>query len=423
MGTTVGNAGNPASLGAATARLGGRRLLLGVTGCIAAYKVPELARRLRAEGAEVRVIISGGGAKFVTPETMRAVSGHKALLDGEAPVTDDGMDHIALAKWCDAMLICPASANTLAKLSHGMADSVIAATALATAAPVMVAPAMNRNMWLHPATAANVVRLRERGVIFAGPAIGAQACGDHGPGRMLEPSELLQCAKGLFSNKLLLGKRVMVTAGATREPIDPVRYISNRSSGLMGCAVATAAREAGAEVLLVSAATSHEVSDSVQVRPVATAEQMRQAVLQEVSRQDIYIGAAAVSDYRCQEPMPGKIKREAQPSPSIQLRSNPDIIAELGTMSRRPFLVGFAAETDDLVGNARNKLQRKGLDMVVANKVGTDTGFGDVENELLVIWADGMTSIGKARKRKLADELIPVIASRYKEARHANKNH
>ena len=405
-----------------TAHLSGRRLALGVTGCIAAYKIPELARLLRADGAEVRVIISNGGAKFVTPDTMQTVSGHKVLHD-ESSVADDGMDHIALAKWCDAMLICPASANTLAKLSHGMADNAITTTALASAAPIMVAPAMNRNMWLHPATAANVTRLHERGVIFAGPTVGAQACGDHGPGRMLEPSELLQCTRNLFSNKLLLGKKVMVTAGATREPIDPVRYISNRSSGFMGCAVASAARAAGAEVLLVSAATSHDTPDSIQVKPVATAEQMRQAVLQEISRHDIYIGAAAVSDYRCQEPMPGKIKREQQPAPSIRLRPNPDIIAELGAMDKRPFLVGFAAETSDLMDNAKSKLQRKGLDMVVANKVGTDMGFGDVENELLVVWADGMTSIGKAGKRKLADELIPLIANRYEEARHANKNH
>ncbi|MGV0005602.1 MAG: bifunctional phosphopantothenoylcysteine decarboxylase/phosphopantothenate--cysteine ligase CoaBC [Candidatus Porifericomitaceae bacterium WSBS_2022_MAG_OTU9] len=404
--------------------LTGKHILLGVTGGIAAYKTPELVRLLCADGAEVRVIISDTGTDFVTPITMQAVSGHPVLQSGKHTATaSNGMDHIALARWCDAMLICPATANSLAKLAHGIADDLLTTTALATTAPIMVAPAMNHGMWQHPATQANMHCLRSRHVAIAGPGIGAQACGEEGPGRMLEPTELLEHGRRLFHSAELHGRKLLVTTGSTKEYIDPVRYMTNRSSGIMGQAVAIAAREAGADVLLIAGETTQAAPDGMNLERVTTAAEMRRAVLDNIAEQDIYIGVAAVCDYRCREPATSKIKRADQSSLNLELQANPDIIAELGTKPGHPFLVGFAAETDNLLTHAKTKLQQKGIDMIVANKVGANAGFGDVENELFVIWHDGHIHIAEANKQKLARNLMPIIAAHYKKANHANTNH
>ncbi len=391
--------------------LANKHILLGVTGSIAAYKAAELVRRLREAGAEVRVVLSAGGAEFVTPLTFQALSGHPVhseLLDTEA---EAAMGHIALARWADALVVAPASANFLARLAQGRADDLLSAIGLATEAPVAVAPAMNRQMWASAATQGNLATLRERGVHVFGPAAGDQACGETGPGRMLEAADIARHAAELFDTGVLAGRRVLVTAGPTREAIDPVRYLSNRSSGRMGYAVAQAAAEAGAHVTLISGPTALATPPRVERIDVRSAQDMHAAVMARAADADIFIATAAVADYRPAAPSAQKIKKAAD-TLSLKLVRNPDILAEVAMLEGGPFTVGFAAETEHLLEHARDKLARKGLDMIAANPVGEDRGFEAEENALSVIDANGITELPRAAKPQLARRLIALVAER-----------
>ena len=410
-----------------------KRILLGVTGGIAAYKSAELVRRLREQGAEVRVVMTRGACEFITPLTMQALSGrevHTELLDHVAESGQGGgMGHIELARWCDVVLVAPASANFIARLAHGLADDLLSTLCLATTAPLVIAPAMNQQMWGNIATQENIATLVQREIKIVGPAEGSQACGEIGPGRMLEPEQLMLEASQLFSTGLLADLKLVVTAGPTREAIDPVRYITNHSSGRMGYAVARAAAEAGANVTLVSGPVNIEPPHQVRHISVDTAEQMRDIVMSDIIESDIFVAAAAVADYRCADVAQQKIKKKAEDL-SLLLQKNPDILAEVASLPRAPFTVGFAAETENLLDNARMKLQNKKLDMIAANQVGEGLGFNVDENELQVFWqAVDQTqknqtgenqiikhqTLERASKEKLARQLIKVIANRYYE--------
>ena len=392
--------------------LSGKHILLGVTGGIAAYKAAELVRLLRGEGAAVRVVMTAGACEFITPLTLQALSGnpvHTDLLDREA---EAAMGHIELARWADVLLVAPATADSLARLVQGRADDLLTAVSLACESPQAVAPAMNRAMWNNPATQANIDTLRTRDMHVFGPASGAQACGETGPGRMLEPAELLDRLSGLFHTGRLAGRRVVVTAGPTREAIDPVRYISNHSSGRMGFAVARAAAEAGADVILVSGPVSLETPAGVQRVDVVSAADMHAAVMQAVPGSDIFIGVAAVADYRPQAPAARKVHK-TDPSMSLALTRNPDILADVAALADAPFTVGFAAETEALQEGAKHKRAAKGVDMIAANLVGEGLGFNVAENALHVCWNGGEQDLPQAGKTRLAARLIELIADRY----------
>lgn len=399
--------------------LANRRILLGVCGGIAAYKSPELVRRLKDEGAQVQVVMTAGAAAFVTPLTLQTVSENpvaSALLDPEQEFT---MGHIELARWAERVVIAPATAHTMAKLSHGLADDLLSTLCLACNAPLLLAPAMNRQMWDAPATRENRSRLGERGIGFVGPEYGSQACGEVGAGRMSEPQAIVSALRASFTPGHLRGLRVMVTAGPTREPIDPVRYLSNRSSGKMGYAVARAAKEAGAEVLLVSGPSVLPAPDGVEIARVETAEEMLAAVLKRIAGVDIFIAAAAVADYRPHTTAQAKLKRDGQPL-KLSLTPTVDILAQVAGLRERPFIVGFAAETQNLRANARDKLQRKALDLVAANLVGRPgTGFDGDRNDLVVYSPDGEVALGEGHKSELAQRLVELIARRFREAGRA----
>jgi len=398
-------------------RLRDKRILLGVTGGIACYKSAELMRLLHRAGAEVRVMMTRSAERFVGPVTFQALSGHPPALD----LFDNGdpavMEHIRLARWAEAILIAPATAHTLARLNHGLADDLLTTTCLASEAPLAVAPAMNRQMWRHPATQANVAALRERGVRFFGPEEGEQACGEEGPGRMVEPEQLLQELATLFVPPLLRGVQVMVTAGPTLEEIDPVRYLGNRSSGRMGYALAAAARDAGADVTLVSGVTRLPVPAGVDCVRVRSAAEMHAAVLQRAPACDIFVAAAAVADYRPVQRHEQKIKKN-QDRILLLLERNPDILAEVSALPNGPFCVGFAAETERVVEHAREKLEGKGVAMIAANRVGTsEGGFDSEENALEVLWPGGGTTLPLAPKTVIATQLVELIAQRYLDSR------
>jgi len=386
------------------------RILLGVTGGIAAYKSPDLVRRLRERGADVQVVMTEGAKQFVTPLTFQAVSGREvrdSLWDAAA---EAAMGHIELARWADAVLVAPATAEFLSKLTHGRADDLLTTLCLATGAPVHVAPAMNRQMWANAATQSNVATLRGRGLFVHGPASGEQACGETGEGRMLEPAELASLVlDSLTAARPLAGRKVMVTAGPTREPIDPVRYISNRSSGKMGYAVAEAAREAGADVLLISGPVSLPAPAGVQRVLVESAQEMHDAVHAAIGGTDIYIGAAAVADYRPASVPTQKIKKSAE-TMTLELVKAPDILASVAALERRPFVVGFAAETEHVERNARAKLEGKRLDLIAANQVGAGLAFDQDENALLLLWNGGREELATCGKRELARKLVARIA-------------
>ena len=400
--------------------LSGKHVLLGVTGGIAAYKSAELVRQLRAQDAEVRVVMTQGAQAFITPLTLQALSGrpvHTELLDRDA---EAAMGHIELARWADVMLVAPASADFIARLAHGRADDLLAAVCLASEAPQAIAPAMNRVMWQNPATGENIATLERRGIRRFGPAEGEQACGETGPGRMLEPDLLARELVGLFRTGALAGCHVLVTAGPTREPLDPVRYLSNRSSGRMGFAVAAAAAKAGARVTLVSGPVNLPTPAGVDRVDVETAMQMHAAVLQRVASTDICIAAAAVADYRPARPAEHKIKKSAA-NMALELERNPDIIAAVAALTEPPFTVGFAAETESTADNARDKRRAKSLDMIAANTVGPGLGFDTDDNELQVFWDGGSRRLPRARKTQLARELIALVAKRYSTSRNSNK--
>ncbi len=389
-----------------------KRIVLGVTGGIAAYKAAELTRLLAKSGAEVRVVMTQGATAFVTPLTFQALSGspvHTELLDTEA---EAGMGHIALAKWADAIVIAPASANCLARLAQGLGNDLLTTLCLASAAPLAVAPAMNQAMWSHAATVANVETLKSRGVIVWGPDSGEQACGDVGPGRMLEAEALAELASALFERGILAGKTVVVTAGPTREAIDPVRYLSNRSSGKMGYALAAAAVEAGAHVVLISGPTALPPVDRATMVLVESASEMLEASLQYVGHMDLFIAAAAVADFRPESVAQQKIKKQdSQTMQTLSLVKNPDIVATIAAQTARPYVVGFAAETQNLVVYAEDKRRRKNLDMVVANDVSqSNIGFNSDDNAVEVIFKDRRLVYQQKSKSQLARELIALMA-------------
>jgi phosphopantothenoylcysteine decarboxylase/phosphopantothenate--cysteine ligase len=388
-----------------------KRIVLGVCGGIAAYKSAELVRLLRGAGAEVRVIMTAGAKEFVTAKTFQALSGGPVWSDW----SDDksAMDHVELARWADRILVAPATAETLARLAHGRADDLLAAVCLASTAPLAVAPAMNQAMWNHVATRDNVDLLQRRGVLILGPAVGEQACGDIGPGRMLEASDLVQGLSDSFATGRLAGVRVLVTAGPTREAVDPVRYLSNRSSGKMGYAVAQAARAAGADVTLVSGPVALAAPDGVQRVSVESAQNMLEAVLDCVGAGcDMFISAAAVADYRPADAAAHKIKKQAN-TRTLSLEPTTDILMTVAALQERPFCVGFAAETEELEAHAQKKRLRKGVDMIAANRVGANLGFETDDNELFLVWEGGSLWLARDRKARLAVQLIEQIADLY----------
>lgn len=393
-----------------------RRIIVGVTAGIAAYKAAELVRLFVQAGREVRVVMTAGARAFVGEVTFQALSGHPVRSDVLDPAAEAAMSHIELARWADAVVVAPATADFLARAARGGAEDLLTTTLLATAAPVFLAPAMNQQMWRAPAVARNLEMLRADGRHVLGPGEGAQACGDVGPGRMLEPGAILAAVLGTGANAgPLAGLSVLVSAGPTEEPIDPVRYLSNRSSGKMGYAVAAAARDAGAEVTLVSGPVALAAPAGVRVVPIRTAQQMFEAVLEAVPRHDVYVGAAAVADY-APEPAPAKLKKDAT-ARELLLTPTPDIIRAVAAHPSRPFTVGFAAETGEVERYAREKLKDKGLDMIAANLVGDGIGFGSEHNTLVVMTDDARHDLGRDRKERLAEQLVALIGRHYDAAR------
>jgi len=392
----------------------GRKILLGVTGGIAAYKSPDLVRRLAERGAQVQVVMTAGAARFVTATTFQAVSGRAVRNDLWDPAAEAAMGHIELARWADLVLIAPATADSLAGLAQGRADDLLGTLCLATEAPIAVAPAMNRVMWANAATQANVALLRARGVHVWGPGSGDQACGEVGDGRMLEPLEIAGLVETLLGvpRGPLAGMRVLVTAGPTRERIDPVRFISNRSSGKMGFAIARAARDLGAEVLLVTGPVALATPAGVRRIDIESAEDMLAAVTREVATTHIYISTAAIADYRPARPAAQKIKKK-EADLDLALERTVDVLTAVAARADRPFVVGFAAETEAVEQNAREKLLRKKLDLIAANEVGDDKVFDKDDNALIVISRTDRTALGPAAKAQLADELMALIAERY----------
>ncbi len=396
-------------------KLNGKRILLGVTGGIAAYKTAELVRLLRGAGAEVQVVMTPAATHFITPLTLQALSGRPVRLELFDPDHEAAMDHIELARWADRVVVAPATADFIARLTAGMADDLLTTLCLASDAPMAVVPAMNSRMWLNAATRENVQRLEQRAVSIWGPATGEQACGETGPGRMLEPEELLQRIEGWFSVAPLQGVRVLLTAGPTREPIDPVRFVGNRSSGKMGYALARAFVNSGAEVSLVSGPVTLEAPRGTERVEVETALEMEQAVMSRIDGCDIFVACAAVADYRPVEAAEQKIKKH-EAELGITLVRNPDILAQVAALSGAPFTVGFAAETNRPAEQGEEKLKSKGVDIIAANLVGGEQGgFECDENALSVIWATGRQDLPMARKERLAEALVSIIAEKFHE--------
>ena len=388
-----------------------QNIILGVTGGIAAYKAPELVRRLRERGAAVQVVMTDSARQFVTETSLQAVSGQPVrqnLWDKEA---EAAMGHIELARWADLVLIAPATAEFMARLAAGAAPDLLTTLCLASKAPIVLAPAMNHVMWAKPAVQANRALLEERGVRLLGPEDGDQACGETGVGRMMQPDDIATAIQPVVSG-LLLGKTVMVTAGPTREAIDPVRYITNRSSGKMAYAIAQAARDAGAKVILITGPVNLDEPSGVKVVSITTAEQMFAATHEHIQGVDIFVAAAAVSDYRPETEAQNKIKK-GKPTMQLNLVKSPDTLASVAKMADGPFTVGFAAETEQLRKYALGKLDSKNLDMIVANKVGVDHGFDSDVNTVEVYWRGGEQSFPTAAKSELAEDLIRLIADRY----------
>ena len=392
--------------------LNNKQILVGVTGAIAAYKSAELVRQLRRAGAQVKVAMTANARTFIMPLTLQAVSGHPVHTQMSDADRDAGMEHIELARWADVIIVAPASANFIARLRIGMADDLLTSLCLATSSPVHIAPAMNQQMWQNPATQDNITVLRERGIAVLGPDSGDQACGEYGPGRMLEPDALISKLNEHFTSGSLAGITMLVTAGPTHEPIDPVRYITNRSSGRMGYAVAQAALEAGAKVTLVSGPVSLTPPERARIIRITTAKEMHNAVMEHVTGADILIAAAAVADYGCDHVAGHKIKKDGNPL-SLVLNKTRDVLAQVAGLNNPPYTVGFAAETEQLKNRAREKLVRKKLNLIAANWVDNNRGFEQEENALTVLWPGGEMELATATKPKLARRLIKIIAERY----------
>ncbi len=395
-----------------------KNVLLGVTGGIAAYKAPDLVRKLTALGANVRVVLTKSAAAFVSSMSLQAVSGnpiHSDLLDPDA---EAAMGHIELAKWADVLLVAPATANTIAKFSHGLADDLLSTLYLATSAPVFIAPAMNQQMWKAPATQANLHNLSLHGVTYIGPASGEQACGDVGAGRMEEPQDIAHFINEALGEKTvpsLNGLRILITAGPTREPLDPVRFLSNHSSGKMGFALATAAQQAGADVTIVAGPVSLPTPKGCNRVDVVTADEMLAACLAHSERSDIFIATAAVADYKASTVENNKIKKNGDEL-TLTFVKNPDILATISSQKIRPFCVGFAAESQNVEQYARGKMANKGLDMIAANDITVEgLGFNSDSNALHVIWSDGEEHLAPMSKADLSVALLSLIAQQYKK--------
>tara|TARA_R110002167_G_scaffold9806_13_gene45360 strand:- start:1160 stop:2392 length:1233 start_codon:yes stop_codon:yes gene_type:complete len=390
--------------------LANKRILLGLTGGIAAYKSAELTRLFKKAGADVRVVLTPAAAEFITPLTLQALSGnpvHQHILDPEA---EAGMGHIELAKWADLILIAPASADFIARMAAGMGNDLLTTLCLASEAPIAIAPAMNQAMWRDPRTQANATKLQALGMQLWGPGSGDQACGDNGPGRMLEPEELAESSAAMFSSGALSGLRVCITAGPTREAIDPVRYISNHSSGKMGYALAEAAIEAGAQVTLISGPVSLNCPERVTRMSATSTQDMLDAALQQMGQCDLFIAAAAVADYRPAAIAVQKIKKSGDEI-CLTLIKNPDIVATIASHPQRPYTVGFAAETEKLLEHARGKLERKKVDMIIANDVAQQgIGFNSDDNAVTVVTRHSEQQLQLASKTQLARQLISLIA-------------
>ncbi|HEY0746864.1 MAG TPA: bifunctional phosphopantothenoylcysteine decarboxylase/phosphopantothenate--cysteine ligase CoaBC [Steroidobacteraceae bacterium] len=388
------------------------RVLLGVTGGIAAYKSPDLVRRLMERGADVQVVMTAAAQRFVSPMTFQAVSGRPTRSDLWDSTAEAAMGHIELARWAQIVLIAPASADFIARLAGGRADDLLSTLCLATEAPIMIAPAMNRVMWANKATQANVAALAGRGIRILGPGSGSQACGEMGEGRMWEPAQLAEVMLAPPANAgILAGLNVLITAGPTRERLDPVRYLTNRSSGKMGFAVAEAAREAGAHVTLVSGPVQLQTPLGITRINVESAREMYAAVHRQVGAADIFIAAAAVADFQPVSVAKQKIKKQGG-HVKLELEPAPDIVKSVADMAKHPFVVGFAAETNDVEDNARIKLKRKKLDMIAANEVGDGIAFDCEDNALTVIWPGGKSEVARGPKIDVARELIALIAKR-----------
>jgi phosphopantothenoylcysteine decarboxylase / phosphopantothenate---cysteine ligase len=393
--------------------LAGKQIVVGVTGSIAAYKSADLVRRLRDAGAELRVVMTRAACEFITPLTLQTLSGHPVAIDLLDADQESAMGHITLARWADWILVAPASADVIARLAHGRADDLLSALILASESPLAISPAMNNKMWSNQATIDNLAVLRKRGVHVLGPASGDQACGEQGEGRLLEPTEIVAELNQLLVPKKLQGKQVLITAGPTYEAIDPVRFIGNRSSGKMGFAVAQAAIEAGAEVILIAGPVALATPTGVNRIDVETAQAMYDKVMTEVKASDIFISCAAVADYRPTKCVNNKIKKSEHETLQIELEPTIDIIAEVAQHKEQPFVVGFAAETENIAAYALDKLQRKGLDMIAANQVGDDVGFAVEQNALQVFWKNNTHTLALAPKAQLARDLMTLIIEQY----------
>lgn len=401
-----------------------KNVLLGISGGIAAYKTPDLVRKFIAQGANVRVVMTESAKEFVSPLALQAVSGNKisnSLLDEDA---EAAMGHIELARWADIFVIAPATANIMAKLTHGLADDLLTTLALATKAPIAIAPAMNQQMWAAPATTENLQKLQHRGVLQIGPASGEQACGDIGYGRMSEPEDIVTFVANYLAGQinhppsLFAGKKIMITAGPTREALDPVRYISNHSSGKMGYSIAEAAQKMGAEVTLVSGPVNISPPANIELVSVISAQEMHDAVMAHIQKQDIFIGCAAVADFRLTDIPTHKVKKK-EGLLTLSFEQNPDILKTVAALSNPPFTVGFAAETHDVEAYAKGKLERKKLNMIAANDVSSfDLGFNSDRNALTVITKSSTISLPAASKYALAIELLKLLNNEYS----ANQN-
>lgn len=388
-----------------------KRIVLGITGGVAAYKSAELVRRLMEAGAEVRVVMTENGKRFIGPLTFQALSGHPVHHQWLDADSESGMGHIDLARWADLIVVAPATADIIAKLAHGLADDLLTTLCIASEAPLAVAPAMNQQMWASPATQANVRVLHDRGIAILGPAEGDQACGETGPGRMLEPEDLLREIRGLSGAGVLSGRKVVVTAGPTWEAVDPVRGITNHSSGKMGYAVAGAAARAGARVTLISGPTALATPPGVEKIAVLSARDMHQAALSACEGASVFIGVAAVADYRPDHVESQKIKK-SRDRMHIELVKNPDILSDIAALENGPFTVGFAAETEKVEQHAREKLLKKGVDLIAANDVSGGRGFGGDDNRLILVDRSGSRDLGRAPKTELARQLIQLIGER-----------
>ncbi len=395
-----------------------KRILLGITGGIAAYKAADLTRRLQDQGADVRVVMTRGATEFITPLTLQALSNHTVHLDLLDAETESAMGHIELARWADLIIVAPATADFIARLAMGRGDDLLTTVCLATECRIAIAPAMNQAMWAKKATQENCRKLQDMNVLIFGPDEGRQACGETGAGRLLNVDEIVIEAASQFASGLLAGKKVVITAGPTREAIDPIRYISNHSSGKQGYALAEAALEAGAMVTLIAGPTNLTPHDRVQLVPVVSTKQMYDAVMKEIPDTDLFIGVAAVADYRPANIETQKIKKNAETSNqsmTLSLIENPDIIAAVASAEKRPFTVGFAAETNNLIEYASKKLINKGLDLIVANNVADSLiGFNSDENQTAVLWDDHVENLPRMSKGNLSRRIIELIATRLK---------